>query len=59
MISVTLPEIDYQSNTLNTERLLTILESHPDKNSALTLGLVLKLAKHYAAERNMYKVAQT
>lgn len=56
MVMATLSETEHEFKSLNAERLLTILENHPAKSSALTLGLVLKLAKHYASERNKHVV---
>ncbi len=58
MVMTTLSETEHEFKSLNTERLHTILESHPAKKAALTLGIVLRLAKHYASERNKREVAQ-
>lgn len=58
MMTATLSETEHEFKSLNAERLLTILENYPAKKAALTLGIVLRLAKHYASERNKREVAQ-
>lgn len=55
MVTATLSETEQEFKSLNAERLLTILENHPAKSSALTLGLVLRLAKHYASKRDRHE----
>lgn len=51
MLTITLPETESQIKTLNTERLLTILESLPANEHALTLGIAVRLAARFDAER--------
>ena len=51
MITPTLPETESQIKALNTERLLATLEKLPADEHALNLGIVLKLAARFDAER--------
>ena len=51
MVLNTLPETDRQIKTLNTEQLLTILRNLPADGHAFALGIVMKLAARFDAER--------
>lgn len=51
MVRPTLSETENGFKSLNAERPLPILEKHPARSLALTLGLVLKLARWHDAER--------